>query len=327
MRRPPPRPQPAPPAKRPPDEDFDPEATATGIHIIVSAATLVPAAAAAAWTAPLAMRGPAPPGRTPGHREPAAGESAPAGPAPETPVEALEGETVLASMAAATPGSVEEIVLSTEPASATAGALSAPASAAPDAPRRPPRFDEVEDDAELPEEFLPAPRRLPKTWLRLALVAVAVLALLISTIHSRRGELMRDPGTASWLGKLYGAFGSPARPTWEPRLLIIEDSAAEADRAGRLSVTTIFRNGAEFPQPFPILRVTLTDRWDQTLSRQDFAPIEYLQPGTPGDMIGAGQQVEANVLMLSTQSEAVGFNLDLCLDPGDGELRCALDDG
>ena len=47
-----------------------------------------------------------------------------------------------------------------EPASATAGALSAPASAAPDAPRRPPRFDEVEDDAELPEEFLPAPRRL-----------------------------------------------------------------------------------------------------------------------------------------------------------------------
>lgn len=347
-------------------DDFDPEATATGMHIIVSPATLVPPAAAPAWKIPVALSGPAPrragpaanaavdestpvlaaapeatsaaaaPGSgTPATDAAATGTAAPEAADEDSPAPAAPtggGEGMMARLAEAQAAGVEEVVLATEEPTNRSPVEDAadgqPAAATPpERLRRPPRFDEVEDDAELPEEFLPSARRLPKIWVRAAIGGLAVLALVIAGVHARRGELMRDPGTAGWLGGIYDTFGLSARPIWAPEELIIVSSEAVADSSGRLVVDTAFENRAGFAQPYPILRVTLTDRWDQALSRQDFAPIEYLGGARALERMAAGELVEVSVSMLAAEPDALGFNLDLCLDAGNGALTCALDDG
>jgi hypothetical protein len=159
-----------------------------------------------------------------------------------------------------------------------------------------------------------------------ALVGVAVLALLIVTVHARRGELMRDPDTADWLAGIYETFGVTVHPVWDPGAFEFNASSAELDNRGRLVVTTSFTNGADFPQPYPVLRVTLTDRWGQPLGRQDFGPAEYVVGYSPEALAAPGEQVDGQVSMLAAYPEADGFNLDLCLDGADGALRCALDD-
>jgi hypothetical protein len=234
----------------------------------------------------------------------------------------------MARLAEAQAAGVENIVLASEgpAARSTETALAGGQQAQPAAAgqhRRSPRFDEVEDDAVLPDEFLPRTSRLPRIWLRVAIGGLAVLALVVAGVHARRGELMRDPDTAGWLGGVYGALGLSARPAWAPEELIIVSS----ESSGRLVVDTAFTNRAGFAQPYPVLRVTLTDRWDQALSRQDFAPVEYLGGAGALDRMAAGEVVEISVSMLAAEPDAVGFNLDLCLDAGDGTLSCALDDG
>jgi hypothetical protein len=355
-------PSPAPAA----GDDFDPEATATGMHIIVSPGTLVPPAAAPAWKIVAALSGPAPRRARPAAAAVAVESSPVSAAAPETASDAAvpepgtpatdatatettplmaadaadtepapprgDREAALARLAEARAAGVEEIVLASEgPAAGSAVADEAdgqPAAATPPARhRRPPRFDEVEDDAELPEEFLPRAGRLPKIWVRSAIGGLAVLALVVAGVHARRGELMRDPDTAGWLGGIYGTLGLSAQPIWAPEDLIIVSSEAVADSSGRLVVDTAFTNRAEFAQPYPILRVTLTDRWDQALSRQDFAPVEYLGGARALERMAAGELVEVSVSMLAAEPDAVGFNLDLCLEAGNGTLSCALDDG
>jgi hypothetical protein len=257
-------------------------------------------------------------------------------PAPAGPAAPAGGEARAASaFAQADPDAVEEIVLATEqpavpPAPGDAavagdgGPAAGPAMAGDR--REPPRFDELEDDAELPEEFLPQTLRRRRTGLRWALVGAVVLALLVSAIHGRRGELMRDPSTAAWLGGIYEALGLSAQPTWEPGAFEFTASSAELDSRGRLVVTTSFVNGAGYPQPYPVLRVTLTDRWGQPLGRQDFGPAEYVVSYVADASAAPGEQIEGKVSMLSAYPEAEGFNLDLCLDRGDGSLACAMGD-
>jgi hypothetical protein len=82
---------------------------------------------------------------------------------------------------------------------------------------------------------------------------------------------------------------------------------------------------AEF-QSFPLLRVTLTNRYGNRIGSRDFEPSEYL--GKPSvRRMAPGERADATLDILDPGKSAEGFEIDVCLRGADRHLTCANDAG
>ena len=81
-------------------------------------------------------------------------------------------------------------------------------------------------------------------------------------------------------------------------------------------------NRATYAQPFPLLRLTLQDRFGGTLGQGDIGPADYLPGAGGGGLLGPGERADALIRIVDPGAEAVGFELDICL-PAKGGVRCA----
>ncbi|OOY42772.1 hypothetical protein BOV91_05935, partial [Solemya velum gill symbiont] len=68
-------------------------------------------------------------------------------------------------------------------------------------------------------------------------------------------------------------------------------------------------NRAIWPQPYPTIELTLTDKYGISRVRQRIKPEAYLQNSDQG-VIGAGEEVEISFLVESSSSDVVGFLLE-----------------
>jgi len=181
--------------------------------------------------------------------------------------------------------------------------------------------DDLDAPVDLDEE---APRR----WPFIAAAAVLALALGAQAVHHWRLDLARDPATGPWILGAYQAFGIDLpRPvdlaSFELRQL---GAASDPGQAGRIRVRASIVNHAPFAQPYPLLRLTLQDRFGSTIGARNLGPAEYL-PGAavdPSGLLGASQRADAEVVFVDPGREAVGFELDVCTE-GDAGLRCSAD--
>jgi hypothetical protein len=129
------------------------------------------------------------------------------------------------------------------------------------------------------------------------------------------------------LRAVYSGFGMPLPPNWnlaafELRQWGASESAPSA--AGTMTVRASVKNGAAFAQPMPLLRLELEDRFGGTVARRDFQPAEYLKvPAQATRLLPAGASTEAELEIVGTTSEAVGYRLDVCLRDENGVVRCA----
>ena len=83
------------------------------------------------------------------------------------------------------------------------------------------------------------------------------------------------------------------------------------DRPGGLLIRLRFVNQAPFPQPYPLLQMTLFDRNGKPLGRRRFRPEQYL--ATPvGDrsLLQPGQQVDVKMGLVDPGPAATGFKFD-----------------
>jgi predicted Zn finger-like uncharacterized protein len=193
----------------------------------------------------------------------------------------------------------------------------APPTAAAEPPQKPAR-EPASTESWLPETR--ARRPLPR-WL-LAAVGLLLL-LLLQAVHHWRAPLARHVPA---LGSLYAGLGAPLEPEWQLAAYDVRQLGAAADPADarRIEVHASVRNGADHPQPAPLLRVVLQDRFGNELARHELAPADYLR-GAPLTMLAADQRVDASLTLQDPEQKAVGFELDACLPAADGALRCASD--
>ena len=177
-----------------------------------------------------------------------------------------------------------------------------------------------------PEGFEAAPS--PRHW-PVALGA-ALLALLLGAqaVHHWRDELSRSPAFGPLLLQGYSVMGlEPPAPVdlsaFELRQL---GAASEPSQAGRIKVRASIVNRAPFAQPYPLLRLTLQDRFGSTIGARDLAPVEYLPGGeeSASGLLGASQRADAEVVFVDPGRDAVGFELDVCV-AGPAGLRCSAD--
>jgi predicted Zn finger-like uncharacterized protein len=171
--------------------------------------------------------------------------------------------------------------------------------------------------AELPE--INAPRRPqlpPAVWIS---AAVTLGLLLVFQVVQTNGE---------WLSAhapLLDGDGKPAATlaTYQLRQWgVTGDPGAN----GTLRVRASIMNAAAQLQPYPLLRVTLADRFGTRVGAREFEPAEYLGKA-PARMLAPGERVDATLNILDPGKDAEGFEIDVCIRTAEKRIVCAADAG
>jgi predicted Zn finger-like uncharacterized protein len=188
------------------------------------------------------------------------------------------------------------------------------------------------DDQTLPtpdgEPAAPHPlaRFLPFAWPVGS--ALAAVLLIGQVVNHYRDELATSARFNHPLTALYGSLGIHLFPHWDLRAYDVRQLGASGDAAGAglITVRASIKNGASQPQPLPLLRVTLQDRFGNRIAARDVAPKAYLPSAMPASsFLSAGQRIDAQMGFADPGPDAVGFEIDACLPAGAGVIACAND--
>ena len=96
-------------------------------------------------------------------------------------------------------------------------------------------------------------------------------------------------------------------------------------KTGTLRVRASIRNRAAYPQPYPLLKLVLEDRYGEAVRAREFKPTEYLeQPPLPNARMAPQQEAVVNLVIIDPGSDAAGSRLDACLLGNNGSV-CAED--
>jgi predicted Zn finger-like uncharacterized protein len=93
---------------------------------------------------------------------------------------------------------------------------------------------------------------------------------------------------------------------------------------GTLRVRASIMNAAAQLQPYPLLRVTLADRFGTRVGAREFEPAEYLGKA-PARMLAPGERVDATLNILDPGKDAEGFEIDVCIRSAEKKIICAAD--
>jgi len=186
--------------------------------------------------------------------------------------------------------------------------------------------DAADDAAEALDTARTQERRRVVTWS----IASGVLALLlcVQLVHHNRQSLVRSAVIGPALGSIYATLGSELSPQWNVQAYELRQfgAAAESGAGGTLRVRASLLNGALHAQPYPVLRLTLQDRFGDQVGLRDVEPREYLRSEPARNaMIGAGQRIDADIAIVDPGKDAVGFEIDVCLKAPPDRLTCAND--
>jgi len=174
------------------------------------------------------------------------------------------------------------------------------------------------------EDLAPPRERHRGRWI----AAVAALALLLATqlVHRYRDTLAQTPGVGGAVRALYALVGHPIAPRLNLAAFEIRPWGVTGDTTadGTLHVrASLINNGAE-PQPYPLLRLKLEDRFGTRIGARDFQPAEYLHR-TPQHALSPGERADLLIDILDPGKAAEGFELDVCEPRSNARVLCAND--
>ncbi|MGH8277144.1 MAG: DUF3426 domain-containing protein [Steroidobacteraceae bacterium] len=155
-----------------------------------------------------------------------------------------------------------------------------------------------------------------------------MLALIAQFINHHRDALATNPRLTRPLAALYGAFGVALAPQWDLHAYDVRQLGAtvEPGSAGEITVRASVHNAGPRPQPLPLLRVTLQDRFGNRIASRDVQPRDYLPRAIPAtSLLSVDQRIDAVMAFVDPGSNAVGFELDACLPVSGGRVACAND--
>jgi predicted Zn finger-like uncharacterized protein len=162
----------------------------------------------------------------------------------------------------------------------------------------------------------PVSRAAFNIWLG---AAIASALLLIAQVlhHNREWPIARA---------VYGLMGTPQAPPANLSAYQLRQwgVTGDPDANGTLRVRASILNTAAQLQPYPLLRVTLADRFGKKIGTRDFEPGEYLGKPT-ARLLAPGERVDATLQILDPGKSAEGFEIDVCLRGAEQKISCAAD--
>ena len=193
--------------------------------------------------------------------------------------------------------------------------------------RRNPRAVTADDTPAVEFDFPTQQRTESTSSLWKILAAPLILLLLVQVVHHYRSVLARHPQVGAPLQSIYGALGLSLRPDWNLHAYEVRQWGVIADptQPGTLKVRASVKNLADFPQPYPLIKLVLEDRWGDQVRAREFDPSEYLDPNAaPDRMLAPAQQTNASIAIVDPGPDAEGFRFDVCLRGARGPV-CAAD--
>jgi Protein of unknown function (DUF3426) len=155
-----------------------------------------------------------------------------------------------------------------------------------------------------------------------------VILLVAQIVNHYRNDLAATAQFNKPITALYAALGVHLTPRWDLHAYDVRQLGASVDSAsaGQIMVRASVKNGARQPQPMPLLRVTLQDRFGNRIAARDVPPGSYLPRATADTaFLPAGQRIDAEMAFVDPGSNAVGFEIDACLPAPAGGIACAND--
>jgi hypothetical protein len=168
------------------------------------------------------------------------------------------------------------------------------------------------------------PARLSIPWLAAA-IAAGVL-LIVQVVHQNRNWLAAHAPLGGSLRALYSKMGAPVAPPANLSAYQLRQWGVTGDPAGdgTLRVRASILNTAAQLEPYPLLRVTLANRFGGSIGTRDFEPSEYLGKPT-AKLLAPGERADATLDILDPGKSAEGFEIDVCLRGADRRVACAND--
>jgi hypothetical protein len=174
-------------------------------------------------------------------------------------------------------------------------------------------------------------------------IAALLLLLVLQGLHQSREALATAPAFNNIAGPVYRLVGQPLTPTWDISGWRFEatkgstetagsvddngDLAATAEPSELLTIYSRVGNKSEDALPYPLVHLSLTDRFEEIVGSIVLEPSEYLaENADPRKLVPPGNTFNAVISIESPSPEATGFKLNVCYRLASGQLRCAIED-
>jgi hypothetical protein len=161
-------------------------------------------------------------------------------------------------------------------------------------------------------------------WLTAAICFAVLLA--VQMVHHNREWLAAHAPFGSLLRSLYTTIGAPVSTPANLTAYQLRQWGVTGDPGadGMLKVRASILNTTAQLVPFPLLRVTLANRYGTRIGARDFEPSEYLGKPT-ARLLAPGERVDATLQIRDPGKDAEGFEIDVCLRTTDRKIMCAND--
>jgi len=163
-----------------------------------------------------------------------------------------------------------------------------------------------------------------KRWFAAAVLFALLLG--VQVVHHNRDYWTTHGPFAGLLRDVYTQAGAPVASAANLSAYQLRQWGVSGDPSadGTLRVRASILNTAAQLEPFPLLRVTLANRFGTSIGARDFEPSEYLGKPT-ARYLNPGEQVDATLDILDPGRSAEGFEIDVCLRGADRKISCAND--
>jgi len=159
------------------------------------------------------------------------------------------------------------------------------------------------------------------------IVGVAILALLLlaQITHQSRQSLATYGAFNQTIGSIYRAIGKPVTPKWNIRGWRFEATNGNVDEEENLlTIYSRMANKSSQALPYPLVHISLTDRWEDVIGSRILEPNEYLAGDLdPRKPVPPDENFTAVITIESPSADATGFRLTACYRISAGRVRCA----
>ena len=154
------------------------------------------------------------------------------------------------------------------------------------------------------------------------------LLLAVQVMHAYREELSTYELFNQTIGPIYRVLGNPVTPEWDIKGWQFESTnGSVAEGEGVLTIFSRIGNRSEQPLPYPLVHVSLTDRWEEIIGSRVLEPSEYLVGNLdPSKPVVPGENFTAVITVDEPSVDATGFKVNVCYRVSPGRVRCATED-
>ena len=159
--------------------------------------------------------------------------------------------------------------------------------------------------------------------------AILALALAGQYIHSQRETLATQSWFTNAVAPIYASLGMPVTPDWDIKGWQFEATSGSTggSNGDLLTISSRVSNRSNQSLPYPLVHVSLTDRYQEVIGSRILEPGEYLTDSVNDSaVVSAGGNFTATITIADTSADATGFNLNVCYPEPGNRVRCAIED-